>query len=193
MNRYYNDYKNAYGILYSTDKVCDTNSFIGFMNDSVYITKSDNGVTYTGITSEEAIQYLVADAYARKIASKLGIIGNNISDEEKIYRICRWYIDNGISYDYTYSNYKAYNAFVDKTCICQGYAESFYLLCQYADIKCEYNDMPQICHIDNYIYINNKKYEIDITNTDNWINGEVMSVYGITEENVYRITPSGFV
>lgn len=49
------------------------------------------------------------------------IDAQNDSDFDKIFKVYK-YITENVRYDYSYQNYSAYNAFFDKTAVCQGYA-----------------------------------------------------------------------
>lgn len=79
-----------------------------------------------------AAQEKTVDARVAALIKSLDLDGK--SDYEKIYEVYKWICDN-VTYDYTHLNdsshllkYTAYAALVNKTAVCQGYANLFYRL-----------------------------------------------------------------
>lgn len=97
------------------------------------------------------------------------IISSTMSDFEKALEIHDWLIFN-VDYDHTYSNYHAINAFVDRSCVCQGYAEAFELLAEAAGLETTFvsgvatNSSGQTeSHAWNQIKISGAWYNVDVT------------------------------
>ena len=68
-------------------------------------------------------------------------------------------------YDTEYSelSYHAYGIFKNKTAVCQGYAQAFYMVMRELGIDCDFCVSSSINHIWNYVKIDGKWYHIDLT------------------------------
>ena len=82
------------------------------------------------------------------------------SDYAKIKKI-HDYIVNRVSYDQSYSKYTAYNAMVNKSAVCQGYALLFYKMATEADIPCRI--VTSSSHAWNIVKLAGKWYHLDAT------------------------------
>lgn len=97
------------------------------------------------------------------------IISSSMSDFEKALEIHDWLIFN-VDYDHTYSNYHAKNAFVDRSCVCQGYAEAFELMAEAAGLEATFvsgvatnSGGVTESHAWNQVKMNGKWYNVDVT------------------------------
>ena len=97
------------------------------------------------------------------------IISSSMSDFEKALEIHDWLIFN-VDYDHSYSNYYAKNAFVDRRCVCQGYAEAFELMAEAAGLDATFvsgvgtnSDGRTESHAWNQVKINGSWYNVDVT------------------------------
>ena len=126
-------------------------------------------VTMTASYMTTAAQEAKVDAAVAALRSELGLSGK--SDEEKIRLIYNWMCDN-ITYDYAgladdsnLLEYTAYNAIVNKTAVCQGYANLLYRLLLEEGIDCRIisgdgNGEP---HAWNIVKMGNWYYYLDAT------------------------------
>lgn len=97
------------------------------------------------------------------------IISSSMNDFQKAMEIHDWLIFN-VDYDQTYSKYHAKNAFVDRSCVCQGYAESFELLAEAAGLDATFvsgvatnSEGKTESHAWNQVKISGKWYNVDVT------------------------------
>ena len=97
------------------------------------------------------------------------IISSSMNDFQKALEIHDWLIFN-VDYDNTYSNYSAKNAFVDRSCVCQGYAEAFELLAEAAGLEATFvagvatnSSGNTESHAWNQVKISGKWYNVDTT------------------------------
>lgn len=82
------------------------------------------------------------------------------SDYAKIKKI-HDYIVNRVSYDQSYRKYTAYNAMVNKSAVCQGYALLFYKMATEAGIPCRIVTSDN--HAWNIVKLGSKWYHLDAT------------------------------
>lgn len=66
-------------------------------------------------------------------------------------------------YDMTFTKFTAYHNLVEKTSVCQGYSEAYYLLCKEVGLECEIVNSRALNHAWNIVKINGKKYHVDVT------------------------------
>lgn len=110
-------------------------------------------------------------------------INNNIdvendADIEKIKKIYK-YITNNVDYDYTYQKYSAYNAFIEKEAVCNGYTMLLYKMAKMSGIEdihivtgTAYNGEKSERHAWNLVKIEDKYYYLDAT-WDATLHGEI--------------------
>lgn len=87
------------------------------------------------------------------------------SDLEKALYI-NDYLTTNCEYDTTYSNYDAYDVFVSKTAVCQGYALAYLELANQLELSAEIVTSTSLNHAWNMIEINGKYYQEDATWND---------------------------
>lgn len=129
-----------------------------------------SGSPITGCATNVRISYnyALSDITAMKIKYESAVneaisgVNPNWSDMEKALYLHDYIVDN-CEYDLTYSNYDAYNVFVDKTAVCQGYALAYKDLMNRVNIPCQVVTSDDICHAWNMIYINDNYYFVDAT------------------------------
>ncbi len=133
------------------------------------------------------IYNVTLDVATKKILK--GIEGNEkLSDLEKLLLIhdrlavlCQ--------YDYSFSNYDAYDALVYKTSVCQGYAEAYSLLLDKVGIKNELCSSSQLNHAWNIVYLDGKPYHVDVTWDDpSWGGGKEAVLGYVRHTNFLRST-----
>lgn len=106
------------------------------------------------------------------------IISSSMNDFQKVLEIHDWLIFN-VDYDQTYSKYSAQNAFVDRSCVCQGYAEAFELLAEAAGLEATFvagiatnSDGQTESHAWNQVKISGNWYNVDVTWDDPTYSGK---------------------
>ena len=104
------------------------------------------------------------------------IITSQMSLTDKIYEVHKWMVNN-IQYDTTYSKYHAYNALIEGSAVCQGYAEAFALFMDELGVPCKMitgnanNGSGTQSHAWNAVQINGGWYYIDVTWDDPLMSG----------------------
>lgn len=102
------------------------------------------------------------EAEAKKI---LDGMESNWSDLEKALYLNDYLAINS-QYDLTYSKYYAYNIIVEKTGVCQAYAEAYKDLANRAGLTCEVVTSQSLNHAWNVVKIKGKYYHVDVTWND---------------------------
>lgn len=137
-------------------------------------------------SSLAAVQKKVDDAAKKAIEG----ITDDMSDVEKALYVhdylilnCRYNVDKG--------GYTAYNCFVDKLCVCQGYTLAYeYILTKYLGIECTavYSDAAN--HIWNYVKIGNNWYHVDLTLDDPYdsFNGKSYDRHGYVSHDNFLLS-----
>lgn len=87
-------------------------------------------------------------------------ITNEMSDQEKSYRLAR-YIVNHIDYDLKVYGQTIEQALLEHKTVCAGFSRTYALICRYVGIDCDYVYNPN--HAWNYIKIGNYYYVTDLT------------------------------
>lgn len=78
------------------------------------------------------------------------------------------YLALNCEYDYTYSNYSAYDALVGKTAVCSGYATAYWFLASAAGLECGCVTSAALNHAWNIISVNDAWYYVDVTWDDGY-------------------------
>ena len=93
----------------------------------------------------------------------------NDSDFDKIFKVYK-YITNHVEYDYSYQKYTAYDAFFEKTSVCQGFSSLLYKMLKESGINDTLiiygtaNNGNQVeGHAWNIVKLGNKYYYLDAT------------------------------
>ncbi len=84
------------------------------------------------------------------------------SDLEKVIYF-HDYLTRLCEYDTTYSNYSIYNALVDNSAVCQGYAVTFHYLLSTQGISSEFVSSQDLNHVWNVVKLNGSWYMVDVT------------------------------
>lgn len=124
-------------------------------------------ITSDGRTSKLTfkVSYRETKAQTKKVNKRVQSVLKSLdledrSDYAKI-KIIHDYIVNRVSYDQSYSKYTAYNAMVNKSAVCQGYALLFYKMATEADVPCRI--VTSSTHAWNIVKLDGKWYHIDVT------------------------------
>ena len=103
--------------------------------------------------------------YDAAISQALSGVEENWSDMEKALYI-NDYLALNCEYDYTLSNRTAYDALINKSAVCEGYAQAYKVLVTELGMKCEIVSSRSLNHAWNMIEIEGKKYHVDPTWND---------------------------
>lgn len=128
-------------------------------------TYEESVITIKVVYRETKEQMKVVNREVKKALKKLSLKGKN--QYQKIKAI-HDYIVNMVNYDTTYRKYTAYDAIINKSCVCQGYALLTYKMMLEEKIPCRYitgvaNGGP---HAWNIVKLNGKWYHLDTTFDD---------------------------
>lgn len=122
------------------------------------------------------------DSMVKEIENKRDEIVKTLvgSDYDKVLKAHDWLVDN-VEYDTTLSGsniYNLYGALISKKAVCEGYAEAFKYLMDYAGVPCilvvgtaTNSNGDTENHEWNYVKINEKWYAVDCTWDDPIITG----------------------
>lgn len=120
------------------------------------------------------VTYRATESQDNKFESKLTTVMDslsleNMSDYQKVKTIYD-YICDTVDYDYNHSStyyqkYTAYAALVNKTAVCQGYANLFYRMCKEAGIPVRIvtGTSKNQSHAWNIVALDGKYYNVDAT------------------------------
>jgi len=87
------------------------------------------------------------------------------TNAETVLNVFKWF-QNNVSYDYTYYKGNAYNALIDNSCVCSGYASAFQLIMERAGIPSRIvtgKTSSGVSHAWNAVYIDGTWYYVDCT------------------------------
>lgn len=135
------------------------------IESSTSYTLKEAEITYKFTYLETAKETKAVDTKAKEILKKLDL--ESKSDYQKIKTI-HDYIVNLVSYDKTLTKYSAYNALVDKSSTCQGYALLTYKMLTEAGIPCRIitgtaGTKNPVSHAWNLVKLQGKWYNLDTT------------------------------
>lgn len=101
-------------------------------------------------------------AYEKAVRQALRCVNDSMTDEEKLLAL-HDYLAQRISYDYTYTKYTAYNAFVERSSVCQGYTLAYEELLNRLGIANSCATSDAMNHIWNMVQLGENWYHVDIT------------------------------
>lgn len=116
-------------------------------------------VTYIAGTDELAS---MVQAYNNKVDEVVASANSSWSDLEKVLYI-NDYLAVNCEYDTSLNNQNAYNALVEQTAVCQGYALAFQALAGKLGVTTGYVSSNSLNHAWNVAKINGKWYHVDAT------------------------------
>lgn len=132
-----------------------------FYSDSGFVTKVV-GISYK-VDKSTALQQI--KAYDSAVADALRNADSSWSDMEKALYV-NDYLARNCAYDETYQRHEAYDALVDGTAVCQGYALAFLELTRELGLSCEMVTSKSLNHAWNMVKIGDSYYHVDVTWND---------------------------
>lgn len=114
---------------------------------------------YSYTPSDEMLNDGELDAAVQTALSYASSASNTL---EKALLLHNYLVIN-TEYDYSYSRYRAYNALVEHSAVCQGYSEAYALLCNSAGIDCKLVTSRSMNHAWNIVNIDGSWYHVDCT------------------------------
>lgn len=126
------------------------------------------------------------------------IITPQMSLADKIYEVHKWMVNN-IQYDTTYSKYHAYNALIEGSAVCQGYAEAFSLFMDELGVPCKMitgtadNGGKAESHAWNAVQLNGGWYYIDVTWDDPLMSGHSNYPDGSNRSHEYYLVTESMI
>lgn len=136
----------------------------------------------SGYLLDDIFNGSTVDSMVKEIENKRDEIVKTLvgSDYDKVLKAHDWLVDN-VEYDTTLSDsyiYNLYGALVSRKAVCEGYAEAFKYLMDYAGVPCilvvgsaTNSNGDTENHEWNYVKINEKWYAVDCTWDDPIITG----------------------
>ncbi len=148
---------------------------VEFINENPRYFYIGNSFRYTYSDYTENLYFQLTDTpanvskmlaeYDEAVNEIVKTMDQNWTDLEKALFV-NDYIAVNCSYDTTYQNYNAYDVFVNKTAVCQGYALAFLELMEQAGAECEVVTSDKLNHAWNLIKMGNAWYHVDTTWND---------------------------
>ena len=127
----------------------------------------DTTFTYKLTYYTSAAQEAVFCQQAAQLCSDLGLDSDSLTDYEKV-QVIYDYICSNITYDYANLNdstyllkHTAYAALINKTAVCQGYAQLFYWMALHSGLDARI--VPNADHGWNIVKVGNLYYHLDST------------------------------
>lgn len=129
---------------------------------------------YSTFVSEVWVEYISKDknelqqmrsAYDRAAASVVSKADDSWSDMEKALYI-NDYLARNCEYDEKLTKYTAYEALVNRTAVCQGYALAFMDLAHELGLSCEMVTSSSLNHAWDMVKIGDSYYHVDVTWND---------------------------
>lgn len=116
-------------------------------------------------TEDKNAAKTMIDAYDRVVADIISRADTSWSDMEKALYI-NDYLARNCEYDKSLSKHTAYDVFVNKTAVCQGYALAFLDLAHELGLSCEMVSSGQLNHAWDMVKIGSSYYNVDVTWND---------------------------
>ncbi|MCR5486322.1 MAG: hypothetical protein K6F35_02195 [Lachnospiraceae bacterium] len=120
----------------------------------------------------EDVAVQASSVFEQRISQIMDGMESCWSSEEKALYIHNWLVMN-VEYDYTFKKYTAYNAIVDGSCVCNGYAMAYKCLLDRLGIPCDFVLSRRMNHGWNRIKVGGKYYFVDCT----WDDGTGKNCY----------------
>ena len=196
--------------IYNRDKVIDTSSFgmtfeeiseimsdIHFNDPLMFFWSGGCSGRMYGITGICYVIYPYDYISAEKEAAmrRAGAIAlsesitEDMSERQKAIALHEW-VSGNVVYDHTYSKSDVYDALVDRCSVCQGYAETYQLLCIWAGLECQLLSGGN--HAWNRVKVDGKWYCVDCTWDENIkTNPSGMSHANLLKSDAYMIEYTG--
>lgn len=126
---------------------------------------NDARITLSTLQFQFRTNFQNEQLFRREVASVTSrIVHRCKSDYEKIKAIYQYIIDH-VVYDYSFSNYSAYHALIEKNAVCEGVALLFYSMIRHTEVPVRiiYGYGKNDKHCWNIVMLDNKWYNIDAT------------------------------
>lgn len=134
--------------------------------------KPKANVTKEGIETTIDATYLTTKEQEKYVETELesitkSLVNTEMSDLEKV-RAINDYIVNRYEYDYTLKSISVYSGLTTSLAVCQGYSMTAYKMFNYAGIenRIVVGRIKDVLHSWNSVKIQDKWYQLDITNND---------------------------
>lgn len=196
-----------------TKRIYNTSGDLFYFNKYSYYS-SDNKVTRLLLTYKTDYSNADIQSFYDKVDEVLGQLDSSWSDIEKILYIHDYLVTN-INYDFSYSKSNSYNALMEHSSVCQGYALIFDYFMERLNIPCEVISSSDLNHAWNEITLNGENFYVDCTWDDptgcieeyckhnnflvdqdklynnkheatDWVNSKSETVYGTSSSDKYN-------
>ena len=138
------------------------------------------------------LKYLMSPREAEMLKEKIyGVMVDFFSshrNSENIERDIHDYLAKGIKYNRTelfHYDYSIIGALLNRTCVCEGYAKAFKLLCDQVNIPCAVivGDSKGEGHAWNIVKLGRNAFHVDVTwNSGIYENGNIPLYYNVSDE-----------
>ena len=162
-----------------TDAAAYSDSCTGQEGDAITFGLRGYSLSYSGSWAIYTMTYHTTAAQEEALTSKVNTVMSSLnldgkSEYDKVQAIYD-YICANVTYDYTYQRYSAYNALIDGTSVCRGYAALFYRMCKEAGLSVRgiTGTASGVGHAWNIVRIGEVYYNVDST----WDEGNTIDKY----------------
>lgn len=122
-------------------------------------------VRFSYIDTDKNVLRQMKSDYDRAVAGVVSKADDSWSDMEKALYI-NDYLARNCEYDNTYTKYSSYEALVNRTAVCQGYALAFMDLAHELGLSCEMVSSESLNHAWDMVKIGDSYYHVDVTWND---------------------------
>lgn len=192
----------AYNI--SVDSFSDF--FVNFVNNhpEFFYLGGQYGCSYSGgMVIDATVQYISYDTssmkkmvttYENKVKKILSSVNSSWSNLEKALYV-NDYLAINCEYDNSLSKFSSYNALVEGTAVCQGYALAYLDLMKRMNIPCELVTSDKLDHAWNLVKIGSSWYHVDVTWNDPVSDryGRARHLYFLKSANYFHSFSGGHV
>lgn len=152
-------------------KVIDLNPELFFARATMYYYQSNGYVTRIQPGYDPDYTEEHSKAYEERVEEILSGVDDSWSDIQKVLYLHDYLVTN-VEYDKTYSNYNAYNALVEGSSVCNGYALATVCLLKNVGVNVDVITSEELNHAWNMVELDGEYFYIDATWDDPTNTGE---------------------
>ena len=185
------------------DAYSDDDNALPYEGDYIYYSFSGYNfslsISGSRFTADIAFRYHTTSGQEQEVTERVNSLlaswdTSSMSDMQKV-KLVHDYIVTNVEYDYSYSKYSAYNALIEGSSVCQGYALLTYRMLRGLGLQTRIisglgnSDR----HAWNIVKIGNKYYNIDCTWDSNWSEYDTEAGEWKIDYHCYLLSDEDFV
>ena len=185
------------------DAYSDDDNALPYEGDYIYYSFSGYNfslsISGSRFTADIAFRYHTTSGQEQEVTERVNSLlaswdTSSMSDMQKV-KLVHDYIVTNVEYDYSYSKYSAYNALIEGSSVCQGYALLTYRMLRGLGLQTRIisglgnSDR----HAWNIVKVGNKYYNIDCTWDSNWSEYDTEAGEWKIDYHCYLLSDEDFV